>query len=177
MMRKTLNQVIKRRICNKFYSEGDNKVRDHDHVTGKYGGSAHKNCDISLRLTKKSSVTFQNIRGYDSHLIIQEIGKFDVEIYVIPNRLEKSMAFTVNRNLVCIDSMQFMNSSLDVFVKNVSSKDFRYLSQDFSGEFLELVKQKGVYPYEYMNSFKVGRVVNMKLGFTGKLFCNLVILM
>ena len=47
-----------------------------------------------------------------------------------------------------------MNSSLDSLVKNLSDNDFKYLSEEFSGEFLELVKQKGVYPYEYMGSFK-----------------------
>ena len=41
-----------------------------------------------------------------------------------------------------------MNSSLDALVKNLSDNDFKYLSQEFSGDFLELVKQKGVYPYE-----------------------------
>ena len=51
-----------------------------------------------------------------------------------------------------IDSMQFMNSSLDSFVKNLSDYDFKYLSKEFTGDFLELVKQKGVYPYEYMDS-------------------------
>ena len=64
------------------------------------------------------------------------------------------MASTINRNLVFIDSLQFMNSSLDEFVKNLSDNDFKYLSQEFGGELLELVKQKGVYPYKYMNSFK-----------------------
>ena len=64
------------------------------------------------------------------------------------------MASTINRNLVFIDSIQFMNSSLDEFVKNLSDNDFKYLSQEFGGELLELVKQKGVYPYKYMNSFK-----------------------
>lgn len=64
------------------------------------------------------------------------------------------MAFTVNMNLIFIDSMQFNNSSLDALVKNLSDNDFNYLSQDFSGELLELVKQKGVQPFEYMNSFE-----------------------
>ena len=64
------------------------------------------------------------------------------------------MAFTANTNLVFIDSMQFMNSSLDSLVKNLSDNDFKYLSEEFSGEFLKLVKQEGVYPYEYMDSFK-----------------------
>ena len=64
------------------------------------------------------------------------------------------MAFTTNRNLVFIDSMQFMNSSLDSLVKNLSHNDLKYLSGEFSGEFLKLVKQKGMYSYEYMDSFK-----------------------
>ena len=51
--------------------------------------------------------------------------------------------------------MQFMNSSLDVLVKNLSKNDFEYLLQEFSGELLEFVKQKGVYPYKYMNNFKM----------------------
>ena len=72
----------------------------------------------------------------------------------MPNGLEKSMAFIINTNLVFIDSMQFMNSSLDSLVKNLSDNDFKYLFDEFSGEFLKLVKQKGVYPYEYMDNFK-----------------------
>ena len=64
------------------------------------------------------------------------------------------MAFTVNRNLVFIDSMLFMNSSLDKLVKNLSDEDFKYLSGEFSGEKLKLVKEKGVYLYKYINFFK-----------------------
>ena len=80
--------------------------------------------------------------------------KFDVKVSVIPNGLEKYMAFTVNKNLVFIDSMQFMNSGLDSLVKNLSDNDFKYLSEEFSGKCLELGKEKEVYPYEYMDSFK-----------------------
>ena len=64
------------------------------------------------------------------------------------------MAFTINKNFVFIDSMQFMNSSLDALAKNLSDDDFKYLSEEFSGEFLKLVKPKGVYSYEYMDSFE-----------------------
>ena len=50
------------------------------------------------------------------------------------------MSFTLNKNIVFIDSMLFVNSSLDKFVKNLN--DFVYLSSVFKGEQLELVKQK-----------------------------------
>ena len=64
------------------------------------------------------------------------------------------MAFFLSKNLVFIDSMQFMNSSLDKLVKNLSDEDFKYLVKEFGSEHLAIFKQKGVYSYEYMNSFK-----------------------
>ena len=105
-------------------------------------------------MTKKVPVTFHNLRSYDSHLIFCELDKFDAKISVIPNGLEKYMAFFLNKNLVFIDSMQFMNSSLDKLVKNLSDEDFKYLVEEFGSKNLELLKRKGAYPYEYMNSFK-----------------------
>ena len=104
-------------ICDKLFDVGDEKVRDHCRITGKYRGSTNWSCNINLKLSKKIPVIFHNLRGYDSHLIIKEISKFDVKVSVIPNGLDKYMAFTINRNLVFIDSMQFMNSSLDSLVK------------------------------------------------------------
>ena len=67
---------------------------------------------------------------------------FDVQVRFIPNGLEKYMAFTINNNLVFIDNMHFRNSSLDSLVTNLSDNDFKYLSQEYSGNFLKLVKQK-----------------------------------
>ena len=64
------------------------------------------------------------------------------------------MAFTISKNLVFIDSIRFMNSSLDLLVnRNLSDNDFKFLLQEFSGEFLKEVKQNEMYPYEYMDSF------------------------
>ena len=92
------------------------------------------------------------MRGYDSHLIFKELDKFDVKISIIPNGLEKYIAFFFNKNLVFIDSMQFVNSSLYKLVKNLSDEDFKYIVEEFGSEHLELLKQKGDYPYKYMNS-------------------------
>ena len=47
-----------------------------------------------------------------------------------------------------------MNSSLDKLVKNMSDKDFKYLVEEFGSKNLELLKQKGAYPYEYINSYE-----------------------
>ena len=80
-------------ICKKLIDNDEEKVRDHCHVTGKFRGAAHWNCNINFQLTKKVPVIFHNLRGYDSHLIFNELDKFDVKIDVIPNGLEKYMAF------------------------------------------------------------------------------------
>ena len=71
-------------------------------------------------LTKKFLAMFDNLRGYDSHLIMRETGKTDEKVNVKPNGLEKCVAFTINNNLAFIDSLQFMNSGLDSLVKNLS---------------------------------------------------------
>ena len=107
-------------IFDELIDVGDNKVRDHCHITGKYRGSAHCSCNNNFKLTKKVPVIFHFLKGY-------EIGKSDVKVNVITNGLEKYMAFTINKNLVFVESMQFMNSSLDSLVKNLSDNDFKYL--------------------------------------------------
>ena len=93
-------------LCDKLFNAGENKVRDHCHVARKYRDSVHWSCNTNLKLTKKVPVIIHNLRGYGSHLIMQEIGKFNIKVNVIPNGLEKSMAFKINNNLIFIDSMQ-----------------------------------------------------------------------
>ena len=80
-------------ICRKLIDNDEEKVRDHCHVTGKFRGAAHQNCNVNFQLNKKVPVVFHNLRGYDSHLIFNELGKFDLKIKVIPNGFEKCMAF------------------------------------------------------------------------------------
>jgi hypothetical protein len=74
-------------ICGKEL--GEDRVRDHDHVTGMDRGAAHNICNLKYRITWKVPVVFHNLRGYDSHLIMQEIGKFKMDVNVIPNNMEK----------------------------------------------------------------------------------------
>ena len=68
-------------ICKKLFSDKD-KVKDHDYITGKYSGLAHSNYNINLKLMQKVLTIFHNLRGYDGHLIMQEISKFHVKISV-----------------------------------------------------------------------------------------------
>ena len=91
-------------------------------------------------MTKKVLAIFHNLRRYDIHLIFDELNKFDVKNDVIPNGLEKYMAFFLSKNLVFIDSMQFMSSSLNKLVKNLPDDDFKYLTEEFGFKHLELLK-------------------------------------
>ena len=72
-------------ICKKLTDNCEDIVKDHCHLTGKFRGAAHKSCNLNFKLTKKVPVMFHNLRAYGSHLIFNELNKFDVKINVIPN--------------------------------------------------------------------------------------------
>ena len=56
-------------ICDNDYVDNDVKVRDHCHITGKYRGSTHRDCNTYLRLNDKIPVIFHNLENYGSHLL------------------------------------------------------------------------------------------------------------
>lgn len=128
------------RIC-EGVELSDITVTDLDHVTGKYRGSAHKNCNLNFRLSVKVPVIFHNLHGYDSHFIMQETGKFKETISVIPTNIEKHLSFQIGKNLVFIDSFQFMASSLDRPANNLPDDKYVYTSGE--SEYDDLLKRKG----------------------------------
>lgn len=104
----------------------------------------------------KIPVIFHNLRGYDRHFIMQEIGSIakqqQMDKNAIPNNMKKYMAFMLSKHLVLLDSFQFMSSSSNRLVANLPADAFKYTSHVFQGEKLAIMKQKGVYPYDYMDS-------------------------
>ena len=139
------------------------KVRDHNHATGEYRGAAHSNCNVNKKRTYHIPVFFHNLRGYDGHLIMQGIHRYaeDKSIRVIPNNMEKYVSFQLG-NLRFLDSLQFLGpgSSLDKLAKNL--KEFPHLKEEFEKvwsfnkpEDMELLCQKGIYPYSYIKNFEV----------------------
>ena len=80
-----------------------------------------------MKISKNLPIIFHNLIGYDSHLIIKELSKFFL-------------------------SMFFLNSSLDKLDNNLN--EFKYLNKVFKGNKFDLVKKKGIYPYEYMENFE-----------------------
>ena len=116
------------------------KVRYHYHITGKYRDSAHRDYNINSRLNHKILVVFYNLKNYDSHLIMQELSKFNLKISVIPNGLEKYMSLIINNKLSFTDNFQFLSPSLDSLIKNLNDDDFNYLRQEFDKNKLDVVK-------------------------------------
>ena len=148
---------------------GNDRVRDHCHFTGRYRGPAHNKCNLKYRKPKNISVFFHNLSGYDSHLFIKKLGtpNKNENIDCIPNNEEKYISFSktivtgqyTNKKgkvkdktfkIVFKDSLKFMSSSLGALVNNLPA--FKNLLKYFTPKQAEILKQKGFYPYEYMDS-------------------------
>ena len=158
-------------ICKGTFKEDDKKVRDHCHFTGKYRGAAHNSCNLKYRKPNFTPVVFHNLSGYDSHLFIKNLGFTAGNIDCIPNNEEKYISFTKNtevgtyinekgetkpkyHKIRFIDSFKFMAASLDSLVNNLPEDALNNLKKYYTGDKLSLVKRKGVYPYEYMDSLE-----------------------
>ena len=169
-------------ICEEELEETDDEnykiVRDHCHLTGKFRGAAHNMCNLKYRLPKFYPVIFHNLSGYDSHLFIKNLGKSEGKIDCIPCNEEKYISFTkeilvdkfinkegeekeVKRKIRFIDSFKFMATSLDSLVKNLPKESFKNLKEFYEGEQLDLIKRKGVFPYDWFDNF--GRLSSTSL--------------
>jgi hypothetical protein len=107
-------------ICKKEL--GEERMRDHCHVTGKFRG--------------RIPVIIHNARGYDTHLIMQAIGKIQgKQLKCIPNNMEKYISFSLG--CMDIDSFQFMSSSLEKLVENIAKEGeskFEHMTNYFGDE-------------------------------------------
>ena len=167
--RKQFNKASDCWICGEYL--GNDKVRDHCHFTGRYRGPAHNSCNLKYRKPKSISVFFHNLSGYDSHLFIKKIGSSNKKENVdcIPNNEEKYISFSktivtgqyTNKKgevkdktfkIVFKDSLKFMSSSLGALVNNLPKDAFKNLLKYFTPKQAEILKQKGFYPYEYMDT-------------------------
>ena len=117
---------------------------------------------------------FHKLEGYDSHLFVRNLGVSEGNIKYISKTEEKYISFSkelvveeytdengnlksVKRELRFIDSLKFTLSSLDKLIKNLGEDDFKNLStmtKKYTSEQKQLLRQKGVSPYEYMDFFK-----------------------
>ena len=161
---------------------GEDRVRDHCHITGKFRGAAHNSCNINYKIPKFFPVFFHNLSNYDGHLLIKKLrGSNNEKISCIPNNEEKYISFSreiivdeftntqgkrvvVKRELRFLDSFRFMPSSLDSLTKNLSRDQFIHLREfgekqlkklnNYTKSNLDLLIKKGVYPYDYIDCFE-----------------------
>ena len=141
-------------ICKQEITKHNPKVRDHCHFTGEYRGAIHKSCNLKLKITTgktKIPVVFHNLRGYDSHLIMQKIHKAKDNISCIANNAEKYISFSVGQ-LKFLDCFQLMASSLEKLVSSTDKSNFEITRNVFSNK-TDLILRKGIYPYEYIDSY------------------------
>ena len=155
------------------------KCRDHFHITGKYRGAACDKCNLRMRVPKFVPILFYNLEGYDSHLFVKSLGLTEGDIKCIPKTDEKYISFgknvpmetfttddgkerTAYLEMRFIDSLKFMRGSLDSLAKTLGKDQFKTLTYQMLPqipkghnriESLNLLKQKGVFPYEYMTDF------------------------
>ena len=158
-------------ICYKPFTLKDPKVRDHCHYTGLYRGPTHSLCNLRYKIPSYIPVVFHNLSGYYAHLFIRELGAHASDMEVIAKNKEDYISFSIkvpvdsyiDKNgeekdklieLRFIDSFKFMSSSLDSLTKNLvrgGKKLFGF--EDYSELQYGLLTRKGVYPYEYINSW------------------------
>ena len=69
---KEYNLATKCYACGTNFTKDNYKVRDHSHVSENYRGAACNNCNLQMKLTHIIPVVFHNLRGYDSHLLMQK---------------------------------------------------------------------------------------------------------
>jgi hypothetical protein len=141
-------------VCEKPLKQ--DRVRDHDHITGTFRGACHNNCNLLLTMPDYTPVVFHNLTGYDSHLILKNIGQYmkeDDKLKCIPNNMEKYKSFTWNK-LRFIDSFQFMASSLDKLGQGLKDDDKKHIKKFYKGEKFSMMNRKGVFPYDYYDSLE-----------------------
>ena len=142
-------------------------MRDHCHYTGEFRGEAHRDCNLRYRVPSFIPVVFHNMSRYDAHLFIKELAKHTIEdMNVIAKSKENYISFSAHIpvreylgkvktiELRFIDSFKFMASSLDSLTNNLVSGGKRLFDLSDDPEEYSLLTRKGVYPYEYMDSWE-----------------------
>ncbi|KAL4103924.1 hypothetical protein QTP88_019241 [Uroleucon formosanum] len=151
----------KHRVTLKCDIRGGEKVRDHCHLSGKFRHTLCNKCNLDLQQPNFVPCFLHNLMNYDAHFIVTELRYDSKTISVIPNSEEKFISFSkyVSNTFTVrfIDTFRFMPSSLSNLAANLVTPNltkFRETSKVFRPVDMSLVTRKGVYPYEYTDSWE-----------------------
>lgn len=151
-------------LCQNELGEGD-RVKHHCHITSRFIGAAHNSCNLRASKPDFIPVFLHNFSNFDSHFIVKYLGIDQGNVEIIPSNSEKYMSisktfFGCKTKIRFVDSYKFLSSSLETLVNNMKSDSvnlchtFPHLKQLISDEYrLSLISQKGIYPYNYMDSY------------------------
>lgn len=149
-------------ICNKRFEKKDKKCRDHLHLkpTENFIGIAHNSCNLNRsQINKKVILAFHNLSSFDGHFLIRELCK-NFKVKIIPKSYEKYLCIAFD-NMLIIDTLAFLNSSLDELVQNLKTSgnfemNFKHTLKLFPtcNYSLDCLLQKGVFPYDYINHYR-----------------------
>lgn len=156
-------------ICEQPFLEGQDRVRDHSHLTGEFRGAAHVSCNLNYQEPRYIPIVFHNLSNYDAHFIIKSLAKtIPGGVSIIPRNEQNYVSFTKTIisahskeysdfiKLRFIDSFQFMSSSLSYLASLLPFDKKKILQsecEDLSDEQLHLLQRKGVFCYDYMDSW------------------------
>jgi hypothetical protein len=140
------------------------RVRDHCHVCGKFRSALHAACNQKLRLGNEVVVVMHNLRRYDSHIIMQEIGNvcvdFGLDIQCCARGMEDYVTFCVSNKrrdgwrIRFIDSVQFLSASLEKLVEILPKSELHAMRQYFEAQHVDLLCRKQVFPYDELDSWE-----------------------
>ncbi|XP_064464359.1 uncharacterized protein LOC135375618 [Ornithodoros turicata] len=143
-------------VCQESFAKKQ-KVRDHDHVSGKFRQTLCNTCNLKLRVPPKIPIIAHNA-NYDLSFLLSHLHLLKkVDIKVIASSSQKFKAIDVG-SYRFLDSLNFLNASLETLVKNLREKgedNFRCLRQFFPNEeHFQLVVRKGVFCYNFVTTFE-----------------------
>lgn len=142
------------KILSNDYVDRDFKMKVHYHIIEKQKDSAHKYCRKKVKLSHKTPIVLYKLNNHASHLIMQEMGKWEFKINFIANGFKRYLTIYINNKINFIDTFHILSFPLDSLHRKLYKKYFNYFSQEFHSQKLHLVKQTGCYSYEYMKGFE-----------------------
>jgi hypothetical protein len=144
------------KLCKTEYDKENKKFLHHDHLNGKYIVPSCNTCNLKLITPQSFPVFIHNLAAYGVHLLIKELAYVNKQIYLIPNNEEKYISFSKKTNrfkIRFLDSFKSMSSVLDHLSENLKQEQMLNIKKYFPEHKVDLVIQKGVYPYDYMYSW------------------------